>query len=270
MKCGYSKEILALYIEDDLPTPEAMSMVESHVAGCRDCSRYCDELRKSQSFIKSRFRPVHPESVSQDMLAGMRRAVMSQIEPVRQSLGWAVRLERFLVLGLRRPHYAAIGFAFVAIVSASLLGQIRQASSKGEQPAAVFAANNALVCPTDYREWVSVGNCVGHKHVMNESSEVSHNIYINPAAHREYTRSGKRPQGTVMVLETVQGSDEREVRGLAVSVKDSSRFEEGWGFYDFTGNSGQLKREAEALPQSAGCLSCHRDKSATDHVFTKL
>jgi hypothetical protein len=55
-----------------------------------------------------------------------------------------------------------------------------------------------------------------------------------------------------------------------VSVKDSSRFDGGWGFYDFTQPGGQPRPEAAVLPQSAGCLSCHRDEAETDHVFTQF
>jgi hypothetical protein len=31
-----------------------------------------------------------------------------------------------------------------------------------------------------------------------------------------------------------------------------------------------LKPQAEPLPQTAGCLACHREKAATDHVFTQF
>ena len=267
MSCGYSKPILALYVEDDLPTPEAVEKVAAHVEACPECKRYCDQLRVSQSFIKSRFKAVTPESVSQDVLADIRRSVMSQIEPVRQSMGWAVRLERFILLGLKRPRFVAVAFAIVAIISATQLSQIQSSAPTVDHHGPVFAANNALLCPTDYREWVFVGSCDGHWQEGNESSQ-SYNVYINPVAYREYTRSGKFPDGTVMALEALSADMKRA--GLEVSVKDSSRFESGWGFYDFTGEAGTVKPEAGLLPQTAGCVSCHRDRAANDHVFTQF
>src|SRR5262245_41248383 len=179
MKCGYSREILALYIEDDLTSPEAAHQVESHVAACAECRRYSDQLRQSQSFIKSRFGSMHTESVSQELLIGIRHTVMSQIEPVRNSMGWAVRFERFLMLGLRRPRYAGIAFAVAAIVSASLLGQIRYSAPMPNRSAAVFVAKNTLFCPTDYREWVFVGSCAGHANETSESPENHYNVYID-------------------------------------------------------------------------------------------
>ena len=196
MTCGYSKEILALYIEDDLPPADAVRTVEHHVAACPACQEYCEQLRKTQAFIRSRFMPVAAGSVSQQMLSGMRHSVMSQIEPVRQSLGWSVRLERFLLLGLRRPRFAAIGIAVLIIVSASLLGQIRHAAA-----------------PVDYAQLVFVGNSNTDEH---------HNVYMNPDAYREYTRSGRFPQGTIVV--------KKASAQLQMSAKD------------------------------AGCLSCHKDQ----------
>ena len=78
MNCA-SKKILALYIEDDLPTADAVKKVESHVSVCSECRRYCAQLRTNQSFIKSRFPTAGAAGVSQEMLTSVRRAVMSQI-----------------------------------------------------------------------------------------------------------------------------------------------------------------------------------------------
>jgi hypothetical protein len=280
VSCGYSKEILALYVEDDLPTTEAIGKVASHVSACPACRRYCEELRKNQSFIKSHFSWENGKSVTQETLAGVRRNVMSQIDAVQQSLGWALKLERFFMLGLRRHRYAAAGMAFFAIVSASILGQIQRPVQNAGQPAAQFVGRDTLLCPTNYRGWVFVGCSLGAGHARSESPDMYHNVYMNPAAYHEYSRSGIFPEGTVMVLETfsvqtteepgVQGAYEKDLAALEVSVKDSGRFDGGWGYYDFSESAGKLKREAEPLPQTAGCFACHRDKGATDHVFTQF
>jgi Cytochrome P460 len=127
-----------------------------------------------------------------------------------------------------------------------------------------------LLCPSSYRQWVFLGCTQGKGGEPSHSSEMYHNVYIDPAAYREYSRSGKFPDGTVMVLEVSSAEAKREPVALQVSVKDTSRFDEGWGFYDFTEGIGKLKAEAQPLPQSAGCLSCHRDRAATDHVFSQF
>ena len=116
MSCIYSKEILALYVEDDLPAADAVKKVAAHVAACAKCHNYCEQLRKSQSFIKSRFKSEHQPPVSQEMLVDVRRRVMSRIDAVQQSLGWAVKLERFLMIGLRRHRYAVAGLTVSEVV----------------------------------------------------------------------------------------------------------------------------------------------------------
>ena len=250
--CGYSREILALYVEADLPG-NAVGEVDSHVARCGECREYCEQLRQSQSFIKSRFGWDRQEPVSPAMFARMRQGVMSQIDEIQHTLGWTLRLERFLTVGLRKHRYVAAGFAVAAILSASLLGQIRYTH---QDVAAVFVGTNTLVRPAEYRDWVFVGN------------SLDRNVYIDPAAYREFTHSGQFPDGTVMVLEVKSAEEQKP--GLQVSVKDPARFDGGWGFYEFTDSVGQQQANAEPLPQNAGCRACHRDKAAKDHVFTQF
>jgi hypothetical protein len=229
MSCGYSKEILALYIEHDLPAPEAVEKVESHLRVCAGCREYCAQIRNTQSFIKDRFRPANANSITPDMLKSVRSAVMSHVERAEESLGWAIRLERLLLGGLRGHRYALAGAVFVAIVSASLLASIPYPSANSA---------NTLVCPTDYRELVFAGTCVGHQYSTVQSADTKqHNVYVQPAAYREYTETGKFPEGTVMVL-----------------AKDSNRFKDGWEF----------------TPGTATCISCHRDKAVMDHVFPQF
>jgi len=277
MTCGYSKEILALYVEDDLPTPDAALKVEAHVLACSECSEYCDQLRNSQAFIRSRFRLVPQQPVNEDALRSVRRNVMSQID-ASPSLGWALRIERALVGGFKHQRYAMAGLAFLAVVSVSLVGQMRSSAQRTVEDVA-FVGKDTLVRPAGYREWVFVGSSLGLSYSQDQSAPMYHNVFINPSAYREYKRSGKFPDGTVMVLEKfsaetkkepgLQGSFEKDAMALEMSVKDSSRFDSGWGFYNFT-DGGKLKAQAEALPQTAGCLSCHREKAATDHVFTQF
>jgi hypothetical protein len=279
MTCRYSRETLALYIEDDLPTREARESVLEHVSHCAECEQYCRQLSENQSFIRSQLRG--QDECTAEALAGVRHAVMARIDGTRQRLGWALQLERLFLLGFRRQRYTVAGFALAAIVSASLLGQIQHSRRPPAVGGAVFAGNNRLIRPAAYREWVFVGSSLGLGYTpQTDTSEMYHNVYINPEAYREYSRSGQFPEGTVMVMEMVSadvkkepglhGSYEKDFMTVEASVKDSSRFEGGWGFFDFTEGMGTLKAEAEPLPQTAGCLSCHQEKAATDHVFTQF
>lgn len=243
MNCGFSKEILALFVENDLPTPDAVRQVQAHVAGCADCRLYCEQLERSQNFIKSQFPSINQGPVSQELLTSVRHSVMSQIDATEQSLGWAIRFERFLTFAFRTPRYAAAGFALVAVVSVSLLGQIQHSPKP---------TDSALLRPTDYREWVFVKRWSGH-------GGEAENVYVAPDAYREYTHTGKFPDGTVTVSEALSADPKPSVVALKVAVKDSSRFNDGWGFYDFAEAKDRLKAKAEPLPQNAGCRSCHRD-----------
>ena len=150
------------------------------------------------------------------------------------------------------------------------------------ESAAVFEGQTTLLRPKSYREWVFVGSSLGLNYAQNpgqNQAEVFHNTYIDPVSYREYTKTGKFREGTVMVLELfaaevkkepgLQGSYEKDFRALEVSLKDSRRFEGGWAYFGFS-EGGKLKDKAEPFPASAGCLACHTQKAETDHVFTQF
>jgi hypothetical protein len=151
------------------------------------------------------------------------------------------------------------------------------------KPAAVFEGKNTLLRPEGYREWVFVGSSLGLSYAENPEArrgpELYHNVYINPSSYREFARNGRFPEGTVMILELasaetkrepgLQGSYEKDFVALEASVKDSTRFEGGWGYFGFTERGGALKAKADPYPQSS-CWSCHNQKAATDHVFTQF
>ena len=67
----------------------------------------------------------------------------------------------------------------------------------------------------------------------------------------------------------LQGSFQKEFVGLEASVKDSQRFKEGWAYFSFDGSDGKRKDKAQPFEKEA-CWTCHRDKAATDHVFTQF
>jgi Cytochrome P460 len=155
----------------------------------------------------------------------------------------------------------------------------------------VFEGKTTLLRPTNYREWIFVGSSRGLAYAQNPPAqnptaaggmgEMYHNVYITPDAYREFSRTGKFPEGTMLAMELassdtkrepgLQGSFEKEFIGLEVSVKDSSRFESGWAYFNFSNGMGSsYKDKAEPFPASAGCVSCHKQKAETDNVFTQF
>jgi hypothetical protein len=188
-------------------------------------------------------------------VAEVRQAVFARLE---QRTAWHIRLERFLLGELRRPRYAVLGIALVAIVSATLFAQLRNASANLDSTAGLLGNSNELHLPENFREWNLIGTSNQFAHSSDENA--FQKVYLNPQGFREYRRTGRFPEGTVIVLESPGV--------LAASVKDR-RFSEGWGFFEFVDGKGQKTKDAQPVAQTAACLSCHRDRG-TDHVFTQF
>ena len=162
-----------------------------------------------------------------------------------------------------------------------VLGQ--SADSHSDKP--VFEGKSTLLKPEGYREWIFVGSSLGLAYSptpgqgQGRNAELYHNVYINPSSYREYARTGKFRDGTMMVLELaradlksepgLQGSYQKDFVALEASVKDSSRFEGGWAYFNFTEGGGKIKAKADPFPQNA-CWSCHHVNASTDHVFTQF
>ena len=52
MSCRFSREMLALHVEGDLPDASAAATVR-HLAACEECRRFLEELQASQALMKS-------------------------------------------------------------------------------------------------------------------------------------------------------------------------------------------------------------------------
>jgi hypothetical protein len=268
--CRFSKDVLALHVEGDLP--DASAFVSSHLAACEECRRFVDGLHASQALVRS----LRRETVSRAECAGMRREVMSIVTDRHE--GWALGVERAIVLGFRRRSYALAAFAVLAIASVSVLAQMRHAVSGTTRAVAVFEAGDVLLRPENYRDWIvaSAAATSANAGRSTASRAPSHTVYINPSAYREYVDTGKFPDGTLMVWESTSHGPEipdgphSRSPVLLASVKDSTRFDGGWGFFDFTGPGGTVVSRTQQLPDSSGCRACHLRDAETDHVFTQF
>lgn len=164
----------------------------------------------------------------------------------------------------------------------ALPGLILNACRSVEKPV-VFKGKDTLLRPTGYREWVFVGSSLGLRYNQDfaeNTSNVYHNVYINPSSFRAFSKTGQFPDDTVMILELasaeektepgLQGSFEKEFVGLKVSVKDSQRFSDFWAYFDFD-KAAREGHPNEATPEpNANCWSCHNANGATDNVFTQF
>jgi hypothetical protein len=238
VNCAFSRETLALHAEGDLSGAEA-ARTEGHLATCRDCRDFFASLRNRQALLKS----LRRETVSPAECIDMRREVMSIVTDQRQRLGWLWRVERSLAFGLQRRPVAVAGLVLLGVLSVTVIGQVRSQRPEAVHAVAEFDGRDALRRPEGYRDWI----------LLQRPAE---RIYITPSAHRARTRTGQFPEGTVMVWEPAAGpgTAERHHQGsaLLVSVKNSARFDGGWGFFDFTGADGRTAVTAQPLPESSG------------------
>src|SRR3954470_550879 len=91
---------------------------------------------------------------------------------------------------------------FASLLAASTAMLALESASGVDKPAAVFEGQDTLLRPDYYREWVFVGSSIGVRYNQEpDKAAANHaghfnNVYINPAAYREFVRSGKFPEGT--------------------------------------------------------------------------
>ncbi|MDD1749456.1 MAG: cytochrome P460 family protein [Methanothrix sp.] len=146
-----------------------------------------------------------------------------------------------------------------------------------------FDEQGNLVRPEEYRAWMFVGSEVTPNDLNNGHADFPefHIVYINPSSFGEYKKTGKFPDGTVMVKELVSVGAKQapsgngyfmgNYQGLAASVKDSKRFPKepgNWAYFNFTEEGGKLAKTAKAQP-TASCNACHQASAADDWVFTQ-
>ncbi len=115
MKCNRSRQLLALYIEGDLPTAEYRGL-DDHLQECTRCRDLASDLSESQSLVKSMRRELVPKSA----LLDVRRHVLNQVNEARAALGWRLKLERAVVFRFRQS-YGLTGLVAILVVSAVLV-----------------------------------------------------------------------------------------------------------------------------------------------------
>ncbi len=190
-------------------------------------------------------------------------------------------MRRFLS-SQRTVMVAAGVFLAAVLVLALTFSSTSIAGSKKGASYAKFNDKGELLRPEGYREWVYVGTPVTPNDMNGGKAPFPefHNVYIDPASYKEYRKTGKFRNGTILVKELVSvGSKEAtsgkgyfmgEFIGLEATVKDSTRFKAepgNWAYFSFTEPKG--KKTAKAFP-AAACNACHDGSAAEDWVFTQF
>ncbi len=143
-----------------------------------------------------------------------------------------------------------------------------------------FTADNQLVRPENYREWVYLTSGLGMTYgAPSESGNAApsfDNVFVNPSSYRAFVQTGKWPDKTILVLEIraseSKGSINRGghyqtgVRAVEVNVKDEKRFPTKWAFFGFQGEA----KTARQIPATAACYTCHAEHGAVDNTFVQF
>ena len=150
----------------------------------------------------------------------------------------------------------------------------------GEQPASAVPSfsGKALVLPSHYTAWPVVGASLGMTYSGGPQHGPGsfHRVYMNPTALAQYQRNGSFPEGTTFVLEIREALQRTSIlRGgffegrrvaLEGSVKDRTRYPEGWAYFDFDNGA----RTTGSMFPDTECHSCHAEHGEKDSVFVQF
>ena len=106
-----------------------------------------------------------------------------------------------------------------------------------------------------------------------------HHTLIEPTAYAHFAETGEFREGTMLalllhglgegVLPARKGQFASTLQMVEMAVKDASRVEETWAYYDFGSPGDGLRESASPLPARA-CQSCHVEHAAYDNVFLQF
>ncbi len=177
---------------------------------------------------------------------------------------------------MNRFLLAAVIFLVVAAPSLEARQKAEQVAQQSEvQPGYV---GGKLVRPANYREWVFLSSGLAMSYNATAGGpELFTNVFVPQWAYRQFLASGKWPEKAMFVLEerasetkgsiNKTGHFQGDLKGLAVEVKDQSRFADVWAYFSFGG-------DAQAATAMTGpkdtCWQCHNDNAAVEHTFVQF
>jgi hypothetical protein len=156
---------------------------------------------------------------------------------------------------------------------------IAAALSAHADDAAKFTKTGELIAPANYREWVFLSSGLGMTYGPNapaaDAPRRFDNVFVNPTSYREFMRTGKWIDGTVLILEIREsqskgsinqhGQFQTSVIAVEANVKDSRRFPDGgWAFFDLG------RPTAKPIPAGNRCQQCHSANGAVDSTFVQF
>ena len=171
-------------------------------------------------------------------------------------------------------------FTFAA--SIVLFGQVSSLAAD----VVAFSINEKgdLIKLEGYREWIYVGAPVTPNDMNNGKAPFPefHNVYIDPASYKNWKKTGKFREGTILVKELVSVGSKAapsgngyfmgEFIGLEATIKSSKHFPKepgNWAYFSFTTKDHKSLNPTEAASAKETCAACHKASAADDMVFTQ-
>ncbi|WP_295635145.1 cytochrome P460 family protein [Novosphingobium sp.] len=170
------------------------------------------------------------------------------------------------------------GLLVVGAVALAAAGAETLARSTAPPGAVAYTADGRAMLPANYRDWVFLTSGLDMTYAEPAAVVTSHmfdNVFVDPAALATFRRSGRWPEGTVLVKEAREGLTKgsinkagqfqsEAVADVELHVKDTRRFG-GWAFFKIVdGKPGAI------IPKTASCYSCHDEHGAVDSTFVQF
>ncbi len=153
----------------------------------------------------------------------------------------------------------------------------RPVAAQSPRSSAVFTPDGKLKLPTGFRKWVFIGAPLTPNALNggNASFPEYHHVYVEARNLEAYQKTGRFPEGTVLVKELTlvlkptfpdgsrtessgRGYFNGAFNGIDASVKDSKRFANtnGWGYFTF-GHHALPYAQTAAESSVSECAGCH-------------
>jgi hypothetical protein len=143
-----------------------------------------------------------------------------------------------------------------------------------------FTADGKLMRP-NYREWIYLSSGLGMTYSAESKSEASFdNVFVSPAAYRDFMATGRWPEKTMFILEirkasghgsiNIGGHFQSDLIAIEAEVKDSAKFPDKWAFYSFGDTPGKPGHTARMIPNGSVCQTCHGKNGAVENTFVQF
>jgi hypothetical protein len=181
----------------------------------------------------------------------------------------------------RNLAVAVAGCALVASLALHIIGSARKTVSASGTDVPAYTSNGDLLPLANYREWIYLTSGIDMSYSPKATEMPDHsmfdNVFVSPSAYRSFLATGTWPDKTVMALEVREARSKGSINqrghfqgtgvmGFEVHVKDTSRFQGGWAFFDFDAPT----KNGTLIPQGAPCYTCHTAHGAVDTTFVQF